>query len=136
MHRTMLPSLPSPKRQRIIWSQMLVMVNWRNSALDNEMYKGTWITSEPWAPQHVSSITLFIYHEISEGAQIGVAPSVLDPQMKKTGSSVTAKSQGKYNVTKKSFCCCKPLIFRNNLLSYINVSWLSTYCFLVIRWTV
>ena len=136
MHKTVLPSLPSPKRQRTIWSQMSVMVNWRNSALDNEMYKGTWIISEPWAPQYVSAITLFILHEISEGAQIGVAPSVLDPQMKKTGSSVTVKSQGKHNVTKKSFCCCKPLKFRNTLLSYINVSWLSAYCFLVIRWTV
>ena len=43
---------------------------------------------------------------------------------------------GKYNVTKKSFCCCKPLKFRTTLLSDINVSWLTTYCLLVIRWTV
>ena len=38
-----------------------------------------------WALQYISAISLFIYHEISEGAQIGFAPNVLDPQMKKIG---------------------------------------------------
>lgn len=56
-----------------------------------------------WALQYISATSLFIYHEISEGAQIGFAPNVLDPQMKKIGRSVTGKSQGKYNVEKEIF---------------------------------